>query len=548
MSKIQNITFIIVSSVLLLIFTAAICPVTLQNDTFYTIKIGEYIMQNGISVLHNGIDPFSWHNNLPYTYPHWLYDVLIYNIYNIGGFAGIYISTIVLACILALSIYYVNAKLTKNKLTSFIITLGVMYLIKGYIAARAQLLTFILFIWTVYFIEKFLKTGKKRYAISLIIIPIIIANCHSAVWPFFFILFLPYIGEYLVSFIPDLGIYFRNWRIKHLTKKLNKNKIKENKVEFVNKKIESYIAKNEKNQRINEKRRENPYKIKIERNKNTKFLIAIALICSLTGLLTPLGDTPYTYLIHTVQGNTMKSISEHLPMTLIESKDFLCVIALFLAILIFTDRKIKLSDLFFIGGLLYLTLSSRRQMSMFVLICSIVFNRLVCSLFDKYDPNGCKKAELQMIKLPGIIVTIAVVLIMSLYFVKPKMDDKFINTAGYPVKAADYILENLDLSTMRLFNEYNYGSYLIYRGIPVFIDSRADLYAPEFNGGKNIFSDFINTSSISAYYEDKFEKYKITHVIVGKKTKLNMLISRNSDYKLLYSDDNFCLYDRLKRN
>ena len=136
MSKIQNITFIIVSSVLLLIFTAAICPVTLQNDTFYTIKIGEYIMQNGISVLHNGIDPFSWHNNLPYTYPHWLYDVLIYNIYNIGGFAGIYISTIVLACILALSIYYVNAKLTKNKLTSFIITLGVMYLIKGYIAAR----------------------------------------------------------------------------------------------------------------------------------------------------------------------------------------------------------------------------------------------------------------------------------------------------------------------------------------------------------------------------------------------------------------------------
>lgn len=35
---------------------------------------------------------------------------------------------------------------------------------------------------------------------------------------------------------------------------------------------------------------------------------------------------------------------------------------------------------------------------------------------------------------------------------------------------------------MKLFNEYNYGSYLLYKGVPVFIDSRADLYAPEFNG------------------------------------------------------------------
>ena len=44
------------------------------------------------------------------------------------------------------------------------------------------------------------------------------------------------------------------------------------------------------------------------------------------------------------------------------------------------------------------------------------------------------------------------------------------------------MLQNLDVKNIKLFNEYNYGSYLLYKGIPVFIDSRADLYAPEFNG------------------------------------------------------------------
>ena len=53
----------------------------LQNDTLYTIKIGELILDNGIDMM----DHFSFHTNLAYTYPHWLYDVFIYLVYAIGG-------------------------------------------------------------------------------------------------------------------------------------------------------------------------------------------------------------------------------------------------------------------------------------------------------------------------------------------------------------------------------------------------------------------------------------------------------------------------------
>ena len=84
----------------------------------------------------------------------------------------------------------------------------------------------------------------------------------------------------------------------------------------------------------------------------------------------------------------------------------------------------------------------------------------------------------------------------------------------------------------------------MYKGIPVFIDSRADLYAPEFNGGQDIFSDFLNINNIGTYYEDKFNEYDITHVILYKNAKLNMFISRNDKYKLLYEDDSFVIYER----
>ena len=84
----------------------------------------------------------------------------------------------------------------------------------------------------------------------------------------------------------------------------------------------------------------------------------------------------------------------------------------------------------------------------------------------------------------------------------------------------------------------------------------ADLYAPEFNGKKNadgkydgrdIFSDYINTSNITKYYEETFEKYKITHVILKTNTKLNMLISRDENYKELYKDNSFVIYERLTK-
>ena len=538
--------FAIIAIILIAIFCIAVTPVTPQNDTFYTIKIGEQITKTGIDMQ----DHFSWHEDLEYTYPHWLYDLITYEIYSNFGMDGIYITTCILSVILGISLYMVNTKIAKNQIISFILTVLVIYVLRDYIAARAQLVTFILFVWIIYCIEMFLKSRKIKYAVGLIVISTLIANLHVAVWPFIFVLFLPYIAEYILSILAEMVIYRKlkinilKLKIQILTK-LGKNVDKKVELE---KELQDIIAKNQKVRIKREEDLKNPYKIKLAKNSNVKWLILVMVICAFTGLLTPLGDTPYTYLYKTMQGNTTQNINEHLPMTIVDETEALSAIVLILAILTFTKTKIKLSDLFMIGGLCYLMLASKRQITMFCIIGVLVVNKMICALIELYTKNGLERTFKWATTKLAYIVMIGIMLGLSYHFYEPKQNDKYIDTSDYPVQACDYILENIDLTTARFYNEYNYGSYLIYRGIPVFIDSRADLYAPEFSGKKDdIFMDFINTSSIGTFYEDTFKKYDITHVITYKNSKVNMIITETKDpnYKKLYDDKYFVVYERL---
>ena len=542
--------FTIMAILLIAIFSIALTPVTLQNDTFYTIKIGEHIKNYGIDMK----EPFSWHEGLPYTYPHWLYDLITYNIYEFWGMQGIYIVTCILSCVLGISLFSVAEKLTKNKVISFIVTIGAMYVLKPYIAARAQLVTFILFIWTIYFIEKFIETRKMRYAIPLIIIPILIANLHAAVWPFYFVLYLPYVAEYLLAVMTDTVLYNKlqiavlNLQIKSMEKAQGKGrKIKEEKLQKLKENKKELEAQASKIKIKREESNRKPYKIKIVKNKNVKYLIIIMIICLFTGLLTPIGDTPYTYLYKTVKGNTTQSINEHLPMTLVENVEAMCMIVIFLAILTFTKTKIRLSDLFFIGGLCYLMLMTRRQITMFAIVGTVILTRMLISMFKEYHVQTEKFLTVLIKPLVSVFIIVLVGTI-SYKIIKPKLNDEYISKSSYPIEACDFILENVDLGKARFYNEYNYGSYMLFRGIPVFIDSRADVYDPQFNGLKDdIFSDFINTSAISTFYEDIFEKYNITHVITNKTSKMNMIIKKTNDenYKQIYEDDFFTVYERL---
>ena len=550
--KLTRYKFHVVIAILLIIYCISMAPKGLQNDTFYTIKVGEYIAQNGIGNLTT--DPFSWHE-LPYTFPHWLYDLSIFGIYSLGGMTGIYISTIILTCILGLSIYFTSNKISKNAPVSALITFIAMYLLQPYLAARAQLVTFSLMVLTIYLIEKFLENAKKRYAVGLVALSLLIVNLHMAVWPFFFVLFIPYFFEYVVSlniFTFDLilkaKILWQRYRAK----------------EGCEKRIAELKEKIEQNKQKRAEIQKNPYKIRVTRNDNIKKLFWVVVICACMGIFTPTGlTTPYTYLYKTMSGNTMQVINEHLPLDLASNQDFVAFFVMFIVVLTFIDIKIDLKHLCYYLGILYLALNARRQVSMFLVICTPILAKLIGEIFEKYAP----KLQEDLIKIItnfyGKVIFATIVIIISIQEFKPKINEQYYTNQDYPIYAAEWIKENLDYKNIKLFNEYNYGSYLIYEGIPVMIDSRCDLYTPQYNtktgnpvDGQDIFMDVQNVATGDAKYNEVFDQYRITHVITYSDSSLNKKLKSDSDYKKIYpttleqkmQDDRFVIYEKIEKD
>lgn len=483
----NNKVIIGVSLLIVVLLCCAFTVKTFQNDTFYTIKIGESILENGIDMK----DHFSWHD-LEYTYPHWLYDVLVFKLYDMGGFEALYASNIIIFVIIGIVFYLVCLRLNKSYFVSLLFSILSVIMLARFVTTRAQLVTYLLFILEVYFIERLLSSSKKRYMVGLFVLCVLIANMHAAVWPFYFILMLPYLVEFVVAFVSD--------------------KIK-NKPTF----------------------RVFSDKIILGKNSNIKWLAIVFVISLFLGLLTPIGNIPYTYFLKIAEGNTMEYIDEHGPLVLIDNLFVIGYLVIMLVVMIFTKAKARLCDYFMIAGLLLMTFISVRHVSFLGIIGMFYLCKLVCNIgyikgdkvLDFYMPNYSL-----FVVLVTIIITVGLV-----YNVNSK--EEFINNNIYPVTMVDYMETNMNMEKVKLYNEYDFGSYLIFRNIPVYIDSRSDLYTEEFNGKHDIFTDCME---ITTMYGRVFKKYDITHILTYKDTYLSQILAVSPNYEVVHKDGRFVLY------
>ena len=480
----------ICSVIILILICISFTIKTFQNDTFYTIKVGQSILKNGIDMKEH----FSWHN-LSYTYPHWLYDIIIYLIYDKFNFSGLYVFNILCFIVVALTFYFVNLKLNKSYFLSLLFSIFATIMLANYVSARAQLFTYLLFILEVYFIERLLASSNKRYIIYLMIICLLIANLHAAVWPFYFILMLPYLFEWLIC------------KIK------NKFNIKLSDKIFINRLI-------------------------ISDNKNIKLLGIVFLISLFIGLLTPIGTTPYTYFIKIMQGDTMKYIDEHKPLVLIENAFVWGYMFMLLIPLIFTKVKVKLSDICMILGLLIMSFISVRHISFLAIIGVFCLCRIISHIGQKTEDDVID------FELPafGSFIVLVTVIITSMVVFNINSKKEYIDSNIYPTTMVDYIYDNLDVDKIKLYNEYDFGSYLIYRNLDVYIDSRSDLYTKPFNKKFDIFDECMN---ITTNYGRVFKKYDITHILIYKDTDLNQILTASPNYKLVHKDGRFALFEYL---
>ena len=85
---------------------------------------------------------------------------------------------------------------------------------------------------------------------------------------------------------------------------------------------------------------------------------------------------------------------------------------------------------------------------------------------------------------------------------------------------------------------YNNGGELIYHGIPVFIDGRADLYS-----GKNL-QEYFDVVDLDGNFLETMEKYDFDYYLISKECYLNSFLMLSGSAEIIYENDTLVLYKK----
>ena len=486
----KNKKLYIVFSMLLIVIILMTVTKEMQNDTFFTIATGEHILQEG----YDNVDHLTWHENLGFYKLRWAFDVAIAFIYNTFGFAGIYAFVVIIASLTVLSLFNILLKQKNNIVLSFIATVISMLLMTSNwsFTALGQIISYLLLLLEIYFIEKMISTKQKRYYIIFLVISALIVNFHASVWYMTIILVLPYLAEAIMHKIMK-------------NKNLEKSKI------------------------ILE-----PISIK---------MLIIAILCLVLGsFISPIGTYTYTYMFKVIGGISSTFISELQQTDIISSIGMILGLIVIDILMLATKSKMKLSDILLFFGLYFMAILARRNQAFLYLIGTIPVVRLITNFFETYDTENILEKLNNFFSKNWVLgcTTIVIVIGLSSNMVT-RIREKYVNEKKYPVEAVNFIKENLDYINLRIYNSFNYGSYLELSGIPAFVDSRSEIFTEEFNN-VTILKDWLETSRGNVNYNDTFAKYEIDYAIVEDKEIINTYISADENYEKVFDDETFSIY------
>ena len=424
----------------------------------------------------------------------WAFDVAIAFIYNTFGFAGIYAFVVIIASLTVLSLFNILLKQKNNIVLSFIATVISMLLMTSNwsFTARGQIISYLLLLLEIYFIEKMISTKQKRYYIIFLVISALIVNFHASVWYMTIILVLPYLAEAIMHKIMK-------------NKNLEKSKI------------------------ILE-----PISIK---------MLIIAILCLVLGsFISPIGTYTYTYMFKVIGGISSTFISELQQTDIISSIGMILGLIVVDILMLATKSKMKLSDILLFFGLYFMAILARRNQAFLYLIGTIPVVRLITNFFETYDTENILEKVNNFFSKNWVLgcTTIVIVIGLSSNMVT-RIREKYVNERKYPVEAVNFIKENLDYKNLKIYNSFNYGSYLELSGIPAFVDSRSEIFTEEFNN-VTILKDWLETSRGNVNYNDTFAKYEIDYAIVEDKEIINTYISADENYEKVFDDETFSIY------
>lgn len=213
-------------------------------------------------------------------------------------------------------------------------------------------------------------------------------------------------------------------------------------------------------------------------------------------------------------------------------------------LMIFSKRPVLWTDALFVAGTTFAGLQSVRNIPLFALVAVPIMARHFLGLFvdtpwyallSGESPDPPVRPTLNIVNWAMVVV----VLVGSIIFANEQLSDtEEVITAEFPVEAIDW-LESEGLSQARIFNDYEWGGYMIWREVPTFIDGRADVFGDEF------IYFYMQTYTRQPDWREPLEKHDVEYILTKTKGGLRVLIEEAPEWETVYEDDVSIIYGRV---
>jgi hypothetical protein len=190
-------------------------------------------------------------------------------------------------------------------------------------------------------------------------------------------------------------------------------------------------------------------------------------------------------------------------------------------------RGIKLppTRILLLLGLLHMALSQSRATEMLVLLAPLILAVPLARQIGGAEIDLPSPKPLRSVMVTGLVLVLAAgtLTVAAAHRFAP-------NTYNSPVQA---VTELKKLHLERVFNDYDFGGYLIASGVAPFIDGRTELY------GEKFFVDHNNASGLMEP-ENLFrllDEYRIEATLMRTQSAATKLLDHMDGWQKIYSDD-----------
>ena len=469
-----------------IIFTLLIVK-KLDNDTWYLLSEGRYIVRNGI--YH--IDPLSMHKGLEVVVQNWLSASLFWIIYSAFGEMGLLTMILIVNYFICLLLYKISLTISDNNRVLSLIVMFVtnITLTAHFIVSRPQIFSFIILLSLIYILELYIKKDNPKYLIWIPILSLIEINLHASLWWMLFLFMIPYVID---SF----------------------------KIPYLN--TQGY---------------------------NKKPLFIAILIAFLVGLINPYGYKAITFIFTSFTDKYMHVyINELLPFTF--GRSSICVHMYILTLLTtliyvyFRNGNIRIRYICLYCGTLLLSLISIKGFSHFVLVSIFPIAYFFKDMFpnDFSDVDGSFKQVLDII-FNVLIFGIVCICFASFLYIKDFSKLKLEHDAS---GAIDILEKYANKDNATVYSSFNDGGYVEFRGFKAYIDPRAEVFLKINNKKADIFKEDYELQHGRLDVSEFLKKYNFSYLLVAYTDYLYSKMPDENNYFVLYnnSKNKYILYAR----